>query len=158
MRTAELAAASWESLFRAQVAVMRQLAADDIWGPISVREYDVLFNLSRGTGGLRLYELNREILLSQPSLSRLVERLEDQGLVTRVNAPDDGRGTLVMLTPAGRELQRQVGRRHVASIRSRLAPALADEEMVTLTHLCDKIRAAQDDATLHSGQTAVAHR
>ena len=40
------AAQAWESLFRAQVALMRRFQHDDVWGDLTIREYDVLFTLS----------------------------------------------------------------------------------------------------------------
>jgi len=87
-----LAAETWESLFRAQVAVMRRLQAGKAFRNVAINEYDVLFTLSRcPSGWLRLNELNDHVLLSQSSLSRLVERLEKRGLVDRMPAPDDGR-------------------------------------------------------------------
>jgi DNA-binding MarR family transcriptional regulator len=139
-----LAAESWEALFRAQVALMRRFTAEDIWEPISVREYDVLFTLSRvPDNSLRLNELNKDMLISQPSLSRMVERLEDKGFVTKCSAPDDKRGTLVTLTAQGAALQKQVGRRHVRSIRKYVEPALTAAELVTLAELCTKLRLAQ---------------
>ena len=96
-----LAAETWESLFRAQVAVMRRLQAGPAFKSLAVNEYDVLFTLSRcPSGWLRQNELNDHVLLSQSSLSRLVERLEKRGLVERMPAPDDGRGVLVRLTEA----------------------------------------------------------
>lgn len=141
------ASEAWESLFRAQVAVMRRLQADDIWGTISMREYDVLFTLSRAQGKtLRLRDLNRSILLSQPSLSRLVERLEKAGLVARSQPSDDARGTAVQLTAAGAALQREIGRKHVGSIQHCLDGALSAQELATLTRLTEKLRAAQDVA------------
>jgi hypothetical protein len=80
-----LAAETWESLFRAQVAVMRKLQAGPAFRKLAVNEYDVLFTLARcPTGWLRLNELNDNVLLSQSSLSRLVERLEKRGLVARM--------------------------------------------------------------------------
>ncbi|MFC9554748.1 MarR family winged helix-turn-helix transcriptional regulator [Rhodococcus sp. NPDC056960] len=141
----ERAAEAWEALFRAQVAVMRRLAADDVWDELSMREYDVLFTLSRAPGRrLRLHDLNREILLSQPSLSRLVERLVVAGLVARECDPGDRRGTVVALTDRGARQQQSVGRRHAASIRRHVGPALSDDELDTLTELCAKLRGAQD--------------
>lgn len=141
MTSPTLVAESWESLFRAQVSVVRRLAADDIWDVVSMREYDVLLTLSRCTGvGLRMHELNREILLSQPSLSRMVERLHARGLVTRTSAPGDGRGTVVALTPEGRAVQRRIGRQHVESISRNLGSALEETELTELRRLCDKIR------------------
>ncbi|WGW12106.1 MarR family winged helix-turn-helix transcriptional regulator [Saxibacter everestensis] len=143
MSNVKLAAESWESLFRAQVTLMRRFAADDIWQPISMREYDVLFTLSHCPEGLRLNDLNEEILISQPSLSRMVERLEAKGLVVKEPAADDRRGTRIRLSEAGARMQKQIGRRHVASIAKYLGPALSDDEMKSLQLLCTKLRHAQ---------------
>jgi DNA-binding MarR family transcriptional regulator len=135
---------AWESLFRAQVAVMRQFGADDTWGELSMREYDVLFNLSRAGGGrLRLHELNDQLLISQPSLSRMVDRLAARDLVRREGEPGDRRTTVVCLTDAGRALQRSVGSRHAASIRRHVGSALTREELAQLNRLTEKLRLAQ---------------
>ena len=143
---ARAASEAWESLFRAQVTVMRRLQADRIWDELSMREYDVLFTLSRAPGQrLRLRDLNRSILLSQPSLSRLVERLEQAGLVERCGAVEDARGTTVRLTARGAALQREVGRRHVRTIHRYVAGALSAGELATLTRLTEKLRSAQQD-------------
>jgi len=139
-----LAAASWEALFRAQVALMRRFSADDIWHPVSMREYDVLFTLTSAPAGLRLNELNREVLVTQPSLSRMVERLESKGLVTRCAAEGDRRGTLIRLTDEGAALQKEIGRRHVRSIRKYLEPALDEQQLAMLLELCTTLRTAQD--------------
>ncbi|PFG33170.1 MarR family winged helix-turn-helix transcriptional regulator [Sanguibacter antarcticus] len=139
-----VAARSWEALFRAQVTLMRRFAAEDVWAPLTVREYDVLFTLSRAPEhGLRLHELNEDMLLSQPSLSRMVDRLEAHGLVSRRPSVGDRRGLLIVLTPQGAQLQKSIGRKHVESIRAYVEPALTLEELRTLEHLCTKLRSAQ---------------
>lgn len=137
------AAEAWESLFRTQVTLMRRLQADDIWGELSMREYDVLFTLSTGDGSMRLRDLNENILMAQSSLSRLVDRLERQGLVRRESAPEDGRGVRVVLTVEGVRLQKEVGRRHVHSIAHYVGSAMGSEELAELRALLDKLRAAQ---------------
>ena len=141
-----LAAEAWESLFRAQVTVMRRFSRDDVWAQLSMREYDVLFTLSRfGPRPIRLNELNEHILLSQPSLSRMVERLEAVGLLRRGPSNDDRRGTVISLTPDGAEIQRRIGRQHVRTIGRYVGEALDDDELQTLRDLCDKLRHAQQD-------------
>ncbi|HEY8702145.1 MAG TPA: MarR family winged helix-turn-helix transcriptional regulator [Arthrobacter sp.] len=136
-----LAAETWESLFRAQVAVMRKLQSGPAFRKLAVSEYDVLFTLSRcPSGWLRLNELNDHILLSQSSLSRLVERLEKRGLVARMPAPDDRRGVLLKLTEAGAELQKEIGREHVRDISELLGPALTAAEQKELKRLTEKLR------------------
>ena len=136
-----LAAETWESLFRAQVAVMRKLQAGPAFKKVALNEYDVLFTLSRcPSGWLRLNELNDHVLLSQSSLSRLVERLEKRGLVARMAAPEDGRGVLLKLTDAGAELQQDIGREHVRDISGLLGPALTAAEQKELRRLTEKLR------------------
>ena len=66
-----------------------------------MREYDVLYTLSKCPEPIRLSELNRHVLLSQPALSRMVDRLAARGLVARQADPADGRGVRLSLT-AGR--------------------------------------------------------
>jgi DNA-binding MarR family transcriptional regulator len=136
-----LAAETWESLFRAQVAVMRRLQAGPAFRDVAVNEYDVLFTLSRcPSGWLRLNELNDNVLLSQSSLSRLVERLEKRGLVVRMAAPNDGRGVLLKLTDEGAALQKEIGREHVRDISSLVGPALTAAEQKELQRLTEKLR------------------
>lgn len=93
-----------------------------------------------GGPGLRLGALAEVAYLPQPSMSRLVERLERRGLLERRPCPGDGRGVLVALTPAGAALQREIGRRHVRSIRSAMTAALDAEELRTLTTLLRRVR------------------
>ena len=65
--------------------------------------YDVLLELERaGDCGLRPFALERELLLPQYGLSRLLARMEEAGLVERRNCPSDGRGQMVVIAEAGR--------------------------------------------------------
>lgn len=138
------AVTAWEALFRAQVSVMRYLNAEFPTGELSLNEYDVLFNLSRQPGRqLRMKELNRHLLLTQPSVSRLVDRLTTRGLLTKSHDQDDARGVNVALTTAGFELFRRVARSHIESIAERVGGSLSATELETLTELCDRLRLAE---------------
>ena len=148
------AASAWESLLRAQVALMRRLSTDDIWDPVSMREYDVLFTLTRAAAtGLRLGALNKEILLAQPSLSRLVDRLVGKGFLTKSAVPGDGRGTLISLTTAGREVQQRIGREHMARIGHYVGAALSTGELADLAALTDSLRLTQETIPEFSAPT-----
>ncbi len=143
--TTRQAAETWESLFRAQVGVMRRLRQDPAFRELPINEYDVLFNLSRCAGGwTRLNELNQHLLISQPSLSRMVDRLEAKSLVQKRPAHTDQRGVEIALTDAGRALQRHIGASHVRRIQEVLAPALTAAEMDQLRVLTDRINRRLD--------------
>lgn len=141
--TVRLTAEAWESLFRAQVTVMRRLRQDPAFRQLAIAEYDVLFNLSRcPTGWTRLNELNAHLLISQPSLSRMVDRLEGKALVVRRPAEADQRGVEVALTEKGRALQRNIGSAHVQRIQEVLGPVLSSDELEQLRFLTGKITQA----------------
>ncbi|MDI2098942.1 MarR family winged helix-turn-helix transcriptional regulator [Ruicaihuangia caeni] len=136
-----LAVDAWEALFRAQVVVMRELNAEFPDENMSLNEYDVLFNLSRQPDRrARIRDLNRMLFLTQPSVSRLLDRLVTRGFVTKSPDPKDGRGTIVALTDTGYERFRAAAAEHSASISAHLGNALDAGELQRLRELCDKLR------------------
>ncbi len=138
-----LATDSWESLLSSQVAMMRELNKEPSFKALGSREYDILYHLSRcPSGWLRLNELNDHLLLTQPSISRMVERLEARGLIQRKTAEHDKRGVLIGLTEEGITLQKKVGRAHVQHIMELMEAALSDDEMRTLAELTGKLSAS----------------
>lgn len=137
------AVAAWEALFRAQVTVMRALNADFPGGEISFNEYDVCFNLSTQPGRrCRMRDLTGHLLLTQPSVSRLVERLASRGIVEKQPDPNDARGVVVALTAHGFDVYRSVAVQHARTIADQVGAGLDDDELRTLTELCTKLRVA----------------
>ncbi len=130
---------AWEALLTAHAIVMKKFAAEDSWADISMREYDVLYTLAKRPEPLRFGELNRRVLLSQPALSRLVDRLAERGLIKREADPADGRGVRLSLTDAGRSAQRQIGRRHARSVASEMTARLTSAELRQLEAICLKL-------------------
>jgi DNA-binding MarR family transcriptional regulator len=137
---------AWEALLTAHAVLMRQFAAEDVWREVSMREYDVLYTLSKCPEPVRISELDHHVLLSQPALSRLVDRLVSRGLVRRQPDPADGRGILLALTDAGRAVQHQVGRRHARSVARALAATLSRNDLTQLQAICVNL-ARQQTAT-----------
>lgn len=135
-----LANEAWESLMTAHSRLNADFSARPIWGDVSMREYDVLYTLAkRGTQPSRICDLQDEVLLSQPALSRLVERLVSRGYVARETDPEDGRAVIVSLTPEGAQVQREVGRAHGRDVALALSPALTTEELRELRRLTTKL-------------------
>ncbi len=136
---AQLANDAWEATMAAHAALMRRFAAQDLWGDVSMREYDVLYTLSKCDEPQRLSELGRHVLLSQPALSRLVDRLVERGLVARCADPSDARASHLSLTEEGSALQRRIGGRHGAHVARAMTSALTAEELVLLESLTRKL-------------------
>ncbi len=135
---------AWESLLAAHAALFRQFVGHrEIWADISMKEYDVLYTLSKCPGPVGLTELNRHVLLSQPAMSRMVDRLAGRGLIARGTDPDDRRGVRLSLTGTGRELQRRIGRQHARDVARAMTAALTREELSQLAAICAKLASTE---------------
>jgi DNA-binding MarR family transcriptional regulator len=134
-----LANDAWEALLSAHAVLMKQFAAEAIWTEVSMREYDVLYTLAKCPEPVRISELHRHVLLSQPALSRMVDRLVRRGMITRQPDPADGRGVRLSLTAAGRAVQREVGRQHARSVARGMTAGLSRSELAQLEAVCVKL-------------------
>src|SRR5580692_6387639 len=132
---------AWEALLTAHASLIRQFAAEEIWEDLTMKEYDVLYTLSKCPDPIRLGELNRHVLLSQPALSRMVDRLVERGLVSRATDPRDGRGVRLALTAEGLVVQRRIGRRHGRSVARAMRAGLTTAELRLLEEICAKLAA-----------------
>jgi len=130
---------AWEALFRAQATLAREFTAAEVWGELGTSEYGVLYALSDAPDGLRMTELLDDVLLTQPGMSRLIARLENRGLVERVDDPDDGRACRVRLTESGTRAQRAVGLAHGRHVAELMTRALSREQLLRLRDLCQAV-------------------
>ena len=130
---------AWEALFRAQATLAREFTEAEVWGELGPSEYGVLYALSDVPDGRRITELLADVLLTQPGMSRLIARLENRGLVERIDDPDDGRACRVRLTEAGVRAQRAVGLAHGRHVAQLMTSALSREQLVQLRDLCQAV-------------------
>ena len=102
--------------------------------------YDVLLELDRAGGdGLRPFELEGLLLLPQYGVSRLLERMEGQGLLRRVPHRDDRRGRQLQITGQGRQLRKRMWPVYAAAIEKNVGRHLCDGEAETLARLLEKL-------------------
>lgn len=134
-----LANQSWEALMTAHATLTQRFASESMWGTVNMREYDVLYTLAKADEPLRLCELQEGVLLSQPALSRMVDRLVTRGLLTRATDPDDGRAVRISLTDVGAQVQREAGRAHAKSVTREVGGPLTDEDLRELERICRKL-------------------
>jgi DNA-binding MarR family transcriptional regulator len=133
------ASEAWEAMYRATTTIGRDLSAGKAWGGLSPSEYGVLYALTQAPTGIRISDLGKDVLLTQPGLTRLAARLVHKGFIQRLADPDDGRATRLVLTDEGRAIQRRVGSIHAREITVSMAKNLSAEELIHLRDLCAKI-------------------
>jgi DNA-binding MarR family transcriptional regulator len=141
-------ARAWTALSTAHDLVSGQLAAA-LAGAcgLSIHEFEVLLRIGPAAGGgLRLGALSELVRLTQPSLSRAVARLERQGWLRRSGAPGDGRGVLVSLTGAGRDVLARGAAVHAETIRTLLLDRLTPEEQELLARALTRVAAGDPAA------------
>ena len=94
---------------------------------LSLGDYDVMVHLSEAGGrSLRMSELAERLLLSRSGLTRRVDGLVRAGWVERKACPDDGRGSMAVLSEAGSELLREAAPTHVRGVRRYLIDPLGE--------------------------------
>jgi len=102
--------------------------------------YDILLELERATSsGLRPYELEQTLLLSQHGVSRKVDRMVKDGLVSRKPSTEDGRGYHLFITPKGRKLRQEIWKTYGQQINQGIATNLTPTETKALAKLLAKI-------------------
>lgn len=134
-------AAAWAALSAAHALVTEELSAalTESCG-LSINEFELLLQVSRAAEpGLRQGLLRSAVRLSQPSLSRAVARLERHGWLHRSGAPADGRGVLVTLTAAGREVLGRAAVIHARIIRTLLLDQLDPDEQELLARALTRV-------------------
>ena len=134
---------AWARLIRARERVVSAVERDlKASGLPPLAWYDVLLELSRAPNGrLRPSEIEKETLLAQYNLSRLLDRQESEGLVARAPHEDDARGQWVVITEKGRALQARIWKVYAQSIQRHVGEKLDDKAATTLAELLGRLTA-----------------
>ena len=128
---------AWRRFLRAHAHVTRRLESDLLAEHrLPLASYDVLVQLVEAPERrLRMSELAERVLLSRSGLTRLVDRLERDGLVRREPCPDDARGLFTVLTDAGYARLREASPVHLRGVSDYAVGRLDDEEAAALADL-----------------------
>src|SRR6476659_7440342 len=137
----DVAAQAWVRLMRARDRVLGAIEQDlKAAGVAPLAWYDVLLELSRAEDGrLRPFEIEKETLLAQYNLSRLLDRLEKEGLIRREPCEDDARGQWVVITEKGRALQARTWKVYARAIQSHVGEKLDERAAATLATLLGRL-------------------
>ena len=134
------------SLLGAYAALSRELSASLVAAHgLTINDYGCLLLLSRaGEQGMRRIDLANELQLSPSGITRLLDRLEDQGLVGKGACKEDARVSYAILTDDGVEKLREAAPGHIEDIDRRLSSVLSEDEIRTLNDLLTRISDTQD--------------
>jgi DNA-binding MarR family transcriptional regulator len=133
--------AAWRGMLRAHAELVRELDAElarehDM--PLS--SYEVLLFLNDSSEGrMRMSELADSVLLSRSGLTRLVDRLERQGLLRRERCESDARGFFAEITPEGRRAFAVARKTHLDGVRRLFLSRFSRDELRTLGGMWQKL-------------------
>lgn len=131
---------AWLSLLRAHATLVRQLALDLVNETgLTLGDYDVLAQLAMAGGALRMTELAERAFSSRSGMTRRVDRLVEQGLVSRTGADADGRGVVIRLTETGVSRFKETAPIHIRRVAELFVARLDDRELAVLERAMKKV-------------------
>lgn len=105
--------------------------------------YDVLWGLESGHEGTRrMHELADALAIERYNLTRLVDRLEKEGLVVRMRSPEDGRAAFATITEEGRALRKKMWEVYENAVSEHFLSQFSTDEQNTFSAALDKVAAA----------------
>jgi DNA-binding MarR family transcriptional regulator len=134
---------AWRGMLRVHSRLVKALDAQlEREHELPLTSYEVLLRLADAEGGrMRMCDLADSILLSRSGLTRLVDRLERDGLLVRMACADDARGSYASLTQEGRRKLDESRATHLQGVRELYLDHFSSEELETLGRLWDRLLA-----------------
>src|ERR1700751_2729291 len=132
---------AWRGLLRAHACLAKRLDAElERAHHLPMSSYEVLHHLEEATGGrMRMCDLAEQAQLSRSGLTRLVDRLEREGLLERCSCEHDARGSFACLTALGRERLGEARGTHLAVVREHFLSRFSEEELDMLAGTWERI-------------------
>jgi DNA-binding MarR family transcriptional regulator len=134
---------AWRTFLQAHAAVISRIESElERAGLVPLVWYDVLVAISSAPDRrLRMSALADGLVLTRSNATRLVDRLERAGLVSREIADEDRRGAFAVLTPAGREALRRAWPVYARGINELFLSRLSDREVELVNTAFGRVRA-----------------
>jgi DNA-binding MarR family transcriptional regulator len=131
---------AWRLFFESAMALLDVLDAElEQAAGITQRWYDVLVHLEESPQGIPMNELAERILYSKSGFTRVVDRMEEAGLVRRSRLENDRRTILIVLTDKGTETLERARRHHRDGVQRHFSQHLTDADIKALTRALEKV-------------------
>jgi DNA-binding MarR family transcriptional regulator len=136
--------AAWMALLDAHSRLTGRLEAELERGHgIILAEYEVLYRLSQAREQrLRLHELTAHTRMTKSGVSRLVDRMQQRGLISTERCPSDRRGAFAVITQEGRAVFRRAAALHLRGVQDHFGRHLDDDEAAALRVTLERVRDA----------------
>jgi DNA-binding MarR family transcriptional regulator len=133
---------AWRGLLCTHAMLAKRLDAElERTHALPLSSFEVLHHLGAASESrMRMCDLADSIHLSRSGLTRLVDRLERDGLLERCSCDHDARGAYACLTPRGREQLTQAKATYVAAVREHFLSHFDEQELGLLVGLWDRVR------------------
>jgi DNA-binding MarR family transcriptional regulator len=137
---------AWIRLIRGSALTTRALSAELVAEHgLTINDYEALLHLAQAEAGrMRRVDLAEKLLLTASGVTRLLDGLEETGLVERASCASDRRVTYAVLTEVGRGKLEDASRSHVAGIRAFFEERFSEEELEQLAGLLGRLPGASD--------------
>jgi DNA-binding MarR family transcriptional regulator len=141
---------AWRGLLQAHASLVKRLDAElEAQHGLPLTSYEVLVRLNEADGcRMRMHDIASSVWLSRSGLTRLIDRLERDGFVTRKSCPHDARGAFAVLTDAGREKLAEAEQTQMAGVRRLFLTHFSEEELAQLSEMWERV--LPQDATCTS--------
>jgi DNA-binding MarR family transcriptional regulator len=132
---------AWRGLTRAYASLARSLdAALEQAHALPLTSYEVLHHLEEADSGrMRMCDLAEQAQMSRSGLTRLVDRLEREGLLERCSCEHDARGAYACLTELGRQRLCAARGTHLGVVRQQFLSRFSEPELQALVESWDRI-------------------
>jgi DNA-binding MarR family transcriptional regulator len=131
---------AWRLFFESALALLDVLDAElEQLAGIPQRRYDVLVHLEESPQGVPMNELAERILYSKSGLTRVIDRMEEAGLVRRARLENDRRTTPIILTDTGTETLERARHDHRQGIQQHFSQHLTNADVKALTRALEKV-------------------
>lgn len=132
---------AWRGLLRAHACLAKRLDAQlEQAHSLPMTSYEVLHHLQDASGArMRMCDLAERAQLSRSGLTRMVDRLEREGLLERCSCEHDARGSYACLTDAGHERLEEARVTHLAVVREDFFSRFSEAELSTLADMWERI-------------------
>jgi DNA-binding MarR family transcriptional regulator len=154
LKQQDFALDSWIRLLRGHASATRAMSAElVVEHGLTINDYEALLHLSRSEEGrMRRVDLAGLLLLTASGVTRLLDGLEEAGLVERASCAGDRRVTYAVLTEAGRTKLHEASLSHIAGVRAFFEARYRGEELEQLAGLLGRLQGAADST--HESCTA----